>query len=64
MCGKSELKAKQPIVHNMIYEMDIDFEDAVLLTDNQPILEHIYLEAALQWRKDYNEVNAKLLMKN
>ena len=40
------------------------FEDAVLLTDNQPILEHIYLEAALQWRKDYNEVNAKLLMKN
>lgn len=64
MCGKSELKAKQPIVHKMIYEMDIDFEDAVLLTDNQPILEHIYLEAALQWRKDYNEVNAKLLMKN
>ena len=43
----------------MIYEMDMNFNDALLLTDNKPVLEHIYLEAALQWRKDYNELNAK-----
>ena len=59
MCGKNELKAKQQIIHKMIYEMDMNFNDALLLTDNKPVLEHIYLEAALQWRKDYNELNAK-----
>lgn len=59
MCGKNELKAKQQIIHKMIYEMDMNFDDALLLTDDKPVLEHIYLEAALQWRKDYNELNAK-----
>ena len=59
MCGKDELKAKQQIIHKMIYEMDMNFDDALLLTDDKPVLEHIYLEAALQWRKDYNELNAK-----
>lgn len=63
MCGKSELKAKQQIIHNMIYEMDLNFDDALLLTDDKPVLEHIYLEAALQWRKDYNEVNAKQFLR-
>lgn len=59
MCGKSELIPSQQIIHTMLYEMDINFDDAYILTDDKPVLEHIYLEAALQWRKDYNEVNAK-----
>lgn len=59
MCGKNELIANQPIVHKLIDENDIDFDDTLLLTDDKPVLEHIYLEAALQWRKDYNELNAK-----
>jgi predicted membrane-bound spermidine synthase len=42
-----------------ITENDIDFKDAVVLVDDKPILEHIYLEAALDWRKNYNEINAK-----
>ncbi|MBI2279516.1 MAG: fused MFS/spermidine synthase, partial [Bacteroidetes bacterium] len=63
MCGKNELKATQPIIHKLIYELDINFDDAILLTDDKPILEHIYLDAALQWRKDYNEVNAKYFLR-
>ncbi|HRP61162.1 MAG TPA: fused MFS/spermidine synthase, partial [Vicingus sp.] len=62
--GKSELKATQPIVHKLIYELDINFDDALVLTDDKPILEHIYLDAALQWRKDYNEQNAKYFLRN
>ncbi|MBV6486059.1 MAG: Polyamine aminopropyltransferase [Flavobacteriales bacterium] len=64
ICGKSELKATQPIVHKLIYELDINFDDALVLTDDKPILEHIYLDAALQWRKDYNEQNAKYFLRN
>lgn len=64
VCGKSELKATQPIVHKLIYELDINFDDALVLTDDKPILEHIYLDAALQWRKDYNEQNAKYFLRN
>jgi predicted membrane-bound spermidine synthase len=56
--SKKELKSSNQIIHPLIYEMDIDFDDALILTDDKPILEHIYLEAALAWRKDYNEVNA------
>ncbi len=63
MCGKNELKATQPIIHKLIYELDINFDDAILLTDDKPILEHIYLDAAIQWRKDYNEVNAKYFLR-
>jgi spermidine synthase len=63
VCSNEELNSKNQIIHDLIYEMDIDFSDAVLLTDDKPILEHIYLEAALAWRKDYNEVNAKYFLK-
>jgi predicted membrane-bound spermidine synthase len=42
-----------------IDEKNINFNDAVILTDDKPILEHIYLEAAIDWRKNYNEINAK-----
>jgi predicted membrane-bound spermidine synthase len=64
VCGASSLKASQPIVHKLIYELDINFNDALVLTDDKPILEHIYLDAALQWRKDYNEHNAKYFLRN
>jgi len=46
----------------LIPEENINFSDAVVLTDDKPILEHIYLEAALDWRKNYNEINAKQLL--
>jgi len=64
VCGASPLKASLPIVHKLIYELDINFDDALVLTDDKPILEHIYLDAALQWRKDYNEHNAKYFLRN
>ena len=63
ICSKNLLKNKEDIIHTLLYEMDIDFNDAVILTDDKPILEHIYLEAALSWRKDYNEINAKYFLK-
>lgn len=46
----------------IIPEENINLNDAVVLTDDKPILEHIYLEAALDWRKNYNEINAKQLL--
>ncbi|TXB66797.1 hypothetical protein FRY74_01030 [Vicingus serpentipes] len=47
-----------------INENDININDAVVLTDDKPVLEHIYLEAALDWRKNYNEINAKQYLNN
>lgn len=64
ICSQEELKSKNEIINTIIYEMDINFDDALILVDDKPILEHIYLEAALSWRKDYNEVNAKYFLKN
>ena len=64
ICSKDELKAKNEIINTLIYKMDINFDDAVILTDDKPILEHIYLESALAWRKDYNEVNAKYFLRS
>ncbi|PCI98539.1 MAG: hypothetical protein COB15_05760 [Flavobacteriales bacterium] len=63
ICSNEELKAKKNVIHTLLYEMDIDFDDAFILTDDKPILEHIYLEAALNWRKNYNEINAKYFLK-
>lgn len=63
ICSNEELKSKYDIIHDLIYEMDINFNDAEILTDDKPILEHIYLEAALAWRMDYNELNAKRFLR-
>lgn len=63
ICSQNELKAKFDVIHPLIYEMDIDFNDAELLVDDKPNLEHLYLEAALSWRKDYNEFNTKYFLK-
>lgn len=64
ICSQEELKAKYNIIHSVIDEQDINFNDAELLTDNKPNLEHLYIEAALLWRKDYNEFNTKYFLKN
>lgn len=64
ICGKKELKSKNDIIHTLLYEMDINFDNALILTDDKPVLEHIYLEAALSWRKNYNEINAKYFLKH
>lgn len=37
----------------------IDIEDALILRDNQPVLEKLNLEAAAIWRKDYYEYFTK-----
>ena len=60
ICSTDALKAKQKVIHQTINNLDLN--DAILLTDDKPILEHIYLEAALSWRKDYNEQNAKYFL--
>ena len=62
ICGKEELQAKNEVIHSILSEKDIDLNDAIILTDDKPILEHIYLEAALSWRKNYNEINAKYFL--
>lgn len=59
ICSQAELSAKNQIIHSLLYEMDINFDDAKILTDDLPNLSHMYVEAALRWRKDYNEINAK-----
>ncbi|MCB0401734.1 MAG: fused MFS/spermidine synthase [Flavobacteriales bacterium] len=62
ICSRQELKAKNDIIHPLLYEMDIDLNDAELLTDDRPNMEHLYLEAALAWRTDYNEFNTKYFL--
>jgi len=47
-----------------IKSSEIDLDDAIVLTDDKPILEHIYLEAALMWRSGYNEINTKFFLSN
>ncbi len=61
--GKTELKIS--LENNIIIDpQNINFNDAVVLSDDKPALEHIYLQAALDWRKNYNEINAKQFLKN
>lgn len=42
---------------------EINFSDAPVLTDNKPLLEHIYLPAALAWRQGVNQQYTKYLLK-
>ncbi len=63
ICGKNELNPTAAIVHKKIELASMVLYDAILLTDDKPVLEHIYLEAALSWRKDYNEHNAKYFLR-
>ncbi len=44
-------------------ETKIDFSDAIILTDDKPILEHLYANAALEWRKASNFMYAKPIIK-
>ena len=46
----------------VIQVSEIDINDAIILTDDKPILEHMYLEAALIWRRGYNEMNTKFFL--
>ena len=60
--GKDKLISTHEVSGKRLYLRELNLDDAIVLNDNQPILEHIYLEAALSWRKDYNEVNAKYFL--
>lgn len=61
--GKTELD--NLLSHNInIAPQSINFSDAIILTDDQPALEHIYVQAALDWRKNYNEINAKQFLRH
>lgn len=62
-CAKGKLVGTKGLIHTFYPAQNIDFGDAVLLTDDKPILEHIYLEAALSWRRDYNKYNAEYFLK-
>ncbi len=62
IASKEKLVSKNKNTSILISKKDINLNDAVILTDDKPILEHIYLEAALDWRKNYNEVNAKYFL--
>jgi predicted membrane-bound spermidine synthase len=61
--GKTELK-KSLANSIVIAPENINFNNALVLSDDKPALEHIYLQAALDWRKNYNEMNAKQFLKN
>ncbi len=45
-------------------ESQIDFSDAIILTDDRPILEHLYANASLEWRKASNMAYAKKMIAN
>lgn len=62
IAGKRSLVPKNEVVDIVVPEESINLQDAVVLTDNRPQLEHLYLDAALSWRKNYNEINAKLFL--
>ncbi len=62
ICSKEQFEEKIKTENKLINPSDIDIHDAVVLTDDKPILELIYLEAAIMWRRGYNEVNTKYFM--
>ena len=62
ICSKEKLEKKINTDNKLISFLDIDFHDALILTDDKPILEHMYLEAAIIWRRGYNEINTKYFM--
>jgi predicted membrane-bound spermidine synthase len=63
ICSKEELRPKTDIIHPIIDESSIDLDDAFILTDDKPLLDHLYAEAAMAWRKEYNEFNTKYHLK-
>jgi predicted membrane-bound spermidine synthase len=62
ICKKGSFDDRVKIDDIWIKSSKIDLENAVVLDDDKPILEHIYLEAALMWRSGYNEVNTKYFL--
>lgn len=59
ICKKSAFLTDLPSKSLFISPEVIDLDNAVVLTDDKPILEHMYLEAAVMWRMGYNELNTK-----
>ncbi|MBK9590267.1 MAG: fused MFS/spermidine synthase [Crocinitomicaceae bacterium] len=49
---------------HFVNKATIDMTDALVLTDNQPILEKIYIPAALDWRKSSIDYNLKPIIQN
>ena len=48
---------KQPDIETLFHDpRQVDLKDAVLLTDDKPILELLNIRAANAWRKDYTEM--------
>ena len=43
---------------------EIDFSNDLILTDDVPVLEHLYANAALEWRKASNMAYAKKMIEN
>ena len=43
---------------------EMDFSDALILTDDVPVMEHLYAKASLEWRKASNITYAKKFIAN
>lgn len=48
------------VENNFINLTKLDFSNSIIFSDNNPNLEKMYLEAALEWRKHVTEANVKL----
>lgn len=59
ICKKEPFEGEINHEDKVIGISEIEIGDAVVLIDDKPILEHLYLEAALLWRRGYNEMNTK-----
>lgn len=53
---------KSLLVNNTISPSTTDFNNAVVLIDNKPLLEKLYAKAALEWRTNYNKINTAYFM--
>ena len=52
----------EDITKYFVYKSTLDMNDAIVLTDDCPALEKIYLPAALDWRRSSINYNLKRLM--
>jgi predicted membrane-bound spermidine synthase len=50
------------ITKHFLYKSTLNMEDAMVLTDDCPALEKIYLPAALEWRKNTIDYNLQILL--
>lgn len=60
--SEPQLEQIDDLTEYFIDQSTIDMTDAIVLTDNRPVLEKIYLPASVAWRRGSIENNLKRLM--